>query len=82
MSELFRYIDFPDEPAEFHSAAEELDAALRDTSDLRAWYREDIARLITALHYLNRRQTEMEYSAGFNDALKAIALACGIIESL
>lgn len=36
MSELFRYIDFPDEPAEFHSASEELDAARAELARLRS----------------------------------------------
>lgn len=52
---------------------------MRDTSDLRAWYREDLAQLISGIRYMhNCRAVGAEYSAGFLDALMTMCIACGI----
>lgn len=52
---------------------------MKNNSDSRAWYREDLKQLIVALDYLcSQWSMSEERRAGFLDALTAIALMAGI----
>lgn len=52
---------------------------MKDTSDLKAWYREDLRNLLAGLDYVcSQPGMSEERRAGFLDALTAIALAVGI----
>lgn len=59
---------------------------MRDTADLRAWFREDIARMLTSINsaqYVVGAQHTMTdngraFSDGFTAALGCVALAVGI----
>ena len=52
----------------------------RDTSDLRTWFREDIANVLRGLHAANamRRNDEALEQFGFDAALYAACLSFGI----
>lgn len=51
---------------------------MRDTADLRAWHREDIARMLVSINAASIHDSAIEYRLGFRAALVCVALACGI----
>ncbi len=56
---------------------------MRDTSDLRAWFREDIAKVLAGINAASRsagqtRPADDSFQEGFIAALTSVALTIGI----